>query len=98
MLPALASAGAAEPLPEVIQFNRDIRPILSDTCFKCHGPDKAKRKADLRFDTEAGAFADLGGGARAIVPHSLDKSALFQRITAKDKKQMPPLASGLKLD
>jgi hypothetical protein len=91
-----ARSRAAEP-PPMVQFNRDIRPILSDTCFKCHGPDKAKRKADLRFDTEAGAFADLGGH-RAIVPGDLARSELYRRITAADEEErMPPIRSGRKL-
>src|SRR5437868_15377689 len=75
-LPAL---NAEEPLPKTVEFNRDIRPILSDTCFHCHGPDKAKRKADLRFDTEAGAFASLGDH-RAIEPGNLEKSEMYQRL------------------
>ena len=88
---------AAEPLPAVVEFNRDIRPILSDNCYQCHGPDKAKRKADLRLDTEAGAFADLGD-TRAIVPGAPDKSELLRRITTTDKQQhMPPAKSGRKL-
>ena len=57
--------------PEPIEFNRDIRPILSDRCYQCHGPDAAKRKADLRLDQEASAKADRDGG-RAIVPGDLE--------------------------
>ena len=57
----------AEPVPQKIEFNRDIRPILSDKCYTCHGPDKANRKSKLRFDKEAGAMQDLGGHF-AIVP------------------------------
>jgi len=88
---------AAEPLPAVIEFNRDIRPILSDNCFQCHGPDKAKRKAELRLDTEAGAFADLGE-TRAIVPGEPERSEVFRRITTMDKQRhMPPAKSGPKL-
>jgi hypothetical protein len=88
---------AAEPLPRTVEFNRDIRPILSDTCFQCHGPDKAKRKADLRLDTEAGAFADLGG-SRVLVPGRPDKSELYLRITTEDpKERMPFPGSGRKL-
>jgi hypothetical protein len=84
---------AAEP-PAVVEFNRDIRPILSDNCFRCHGPDKAKRKADLRLDTEAGALADLGG-TRAIVPGEPGKSELIRRITAADaQERMPPTKAG----
>jgi hypothetical protein len=84
-------------MPQTVEFNRDIRPILSDTCFTCHGPDEANRKTKLRFDKEAGAFADLGGHY-AIVPGSLEKSGLFQRITTPDEAmRMPPVYSGRKL-
>ena len=82
---------------QAVEFNRDIRPILSDTCFTCHGPDAANRKTKLRFDTEAGAFADLGG-YRAIVPGDLAKSEMYRRISAKDEAvRMPPVYSGRKL-
>ncbi|HTU17035.1 MAG TPA: DUF1553 domain-containing protein [Gemmataceae bacterium] len=91
------SLDAAEPLPSVIEFNRDIRPILSDHCFQCHGPDRARRKADLRLDTKEGAFADLGG-SRALVPGDPDKSELFHRITTtNDHERMPPAKSGRRL-
>jgi hypothetical protein len=94
VLPALA---AAEPLPAVVEFNRDIRPILSDNCFRCHGPDRARRKADLRLDTEAGAFADLGG-SRALVPNAPEQSELLRRVaTANEHERMPPAKSGRRL-
>lgn len=85
-----AIAGAASP----IEFNRDIRPILSDKCFACHGPDSASREADLRLDIEEQAKADRGGYA-VIVPENLDESALVQRITSEDESErMPPAETG----
>ncbi|QDS96024.1 Planctomycete cytochrome C [Roseimaritima multifibrata] len=74
-----------------IDFNRDIRPILSDKCFFCHGPDAHERKADLRLDTAEGALADLGGYA-AIVPGNLEESEFVLRILDQDDP-MPPLDS-----
>src|SRR5947199_7700783 len=86
----LPTAPAADPAPPAIGFNRDIRPILSENCYACHGPDKNKRKADLRLDTKEGAFADLGG-YRAIEPGKPDRSELYRRITeGNDKERMPP--------
>jgi hypothetical protein len=81
-----------------IDFNRDIRPILSDNCVSCHGPDKEKRKAGLRLDEEAGSRAELKSGNRAIVPGKLEESALVARITTTDEDDvMPPRKSNKKL-
>src|SRR4051794_12210886 len=81
-----------------IDFDRDIRPILSDKCFVCHGPDAVNNKSKLRFDTEAHAFADLGDGRRAIVRGDPKQSQLVRRVTAENAAlRMPPAYSGLKL-
>ncbi|MEZ6137477.1 MAG: PSD1 and planctomycete cytochrome C domain-containing protein [Pirellulaceae bacterium] len=86
-----AAVGRAE---EAIDFNRDIKPILSDKCYACHGPDAGQRQgggADgLRFDTEQGAFAELDG-KYAIVAGDLEASELVRRITSQnDDEVMPP--------
>jgi hypothetical protein len=82
------AAGAEEP----IRFNRDVRPILSDHCFACHGLDEKKRKAKLRLDIAQGAYADRDG-SRAIVPGKPAESALWQRITTVEEDDlMPPPA------
>lgn len=74
-----------------IQFNRDIRPILAENCFQCHGPDAGTREADLRLDTQAGLFGESASGEMAIVPGRADQSELFRRITAsEDYERMPP--------
>src|SRR5579864_9352836 len=93
----IALALAWPGLAGTVEFNRDIRPIFSDKCYTCHGPDKGNRKTKLRFDTEAGAKADLGGHF-AIVPGDLEKSELVRRITAENKAmRMPPVYSGATL-
>ena len=80
-----------------IDFQRDIRPILSDACFHCHGPDKEERKGDVRLDTREGAFADLGG-YHAIVPGKPEESEVMKLITAEDPDdRMPPKKSGRQL-
>jgi hypothetical protein len=88
---------AGEPTPRVVQFNRDIRPILSDNCFVCHGPDKNTRKAELRLDIEAGAFGKTGE-MFIVAPRKPESSELFRRISTTDEDDhMPPLDSGKKL-
>src|SRR5262249_18078134 len=78
-----------------VEFNREIRPILSDRCFTFHGPDKAKRTTGLRLDIEESARADLGGGKFAIVPGDAARSELVQRITSDDEAlRMPPAYAG----
>jgi hypothetical protein len=80
-----------QPPNKRIDFNRDIRPILADTCFTCHGPDDQQRQARLRFDTKEGAFAKPG----VILPGDAAGSKLLQRITAQDPaRRMPPPESG----
>ena len=89
-----------QDLPEQLDFNIHIKPILSDRCFACHGPDQAKRKADLRLDEAEAAYAELpeNPGKRAIKPGSLRKSEVFQRIiTADPDKMMPPPEADLHL-
>lgn len=82
------AAGAAP-----VDFNRDVRPILSDKCFACHGPDEKHRKAKLRLDVGKAAL-DSG----VLMPGKPEKSPLVERITSKDEEeQMPPAKSGKKL-
>lgn len=80
-----------------IDFDRQIRPILSDKCFHCHGPDVQSQESDLRLDTKEEAFKDLGGH-RAIVPGDVAASELIKRITSSDEtERMPPPDSGREL-
>ena len=82
---------SAQPAHRPIDFQREIRPILSSNCFSCHGPDQGSRMADLRLDTKEGAMAARKSGA-AIVPGKPDASQLYQRITTESKgKLMPPV-------
>ncbi len=98
LLPALALGLLSAALvhreqegQEPLDFNRDIRPILSDTCFTCHGPDPETRKAGLRLDTPEGIFGELRGGGAIVVPGDREKSELWYRISAEDpEERMPP--------
>ena len=90
-------AAERDPLPDVVEFNRDIRPILSDNCYFCHGPDKNKRKADLRLDTAEGLTGKPGELGTAV-PGKPNDSELFRRITSADPElKMPPAESGKSL-
>jgi len=92
---ALPPARAAEPK---VDFNRDIRTILSNKCFTCHGPDTSERQSGLRLDTREGALSSGDSGAPAIVPQHPEKSELIRRITTEDNDlQMPPHDSGRNL-
>lgn len=94
---AAASAVAAAPPSRPLDYNRDVRPILSDKCFACHGPDAAHREADLRFDDEASAKLDRGGYA-AIAPGQPDKSEMIRRLVSDDESErMPPADGGKQL-
>lgn len=80
---------------KTVDFSRDVRPILSQYCFACHGPDEGSREAGLRLDRADAAFAELESGLRAIVPGKPHDSELVARITARDADmRMPPTTSG----
>lgn len=83
-------AADAPPAADKIKFNRDIRPILSDKCFFCHGPDANKRQAKLRLDDRETAI-----GRKAFVPGKADASEMIRRILATDDDHMPPVKSKL---
>ena len=89
------SASGASPADDAsvagsIDFQRDIRPILSENCFHCHGPDERRRKAKLRLDTRDGLFR-TSDGVTVVVPGKPDGSELVKRILSDDEDEvMPP--------
>src|SRR5690606_2788383 len=98
---ALPVAAQSEPTAAAdgalaVDFAREVRPILSDRCFACHGPDAAKREAGLRLDVRDVAVRALASGRTAIVPGKPDQSELLRRLTAHDlDERMPPAARKL---
>src|SRR5262249_14491092 len=90
----------AEAPTRTLDFNRDIKPILSNNCYQCHGPDAGQRKggtSGLRLDTVEGALADQGGHT-AILPGDPEKSEVIRRVTSSNPDEaMPPRETGKKL-
>ena len=96
--PAAKAASAPHPSSAKVDFNRDIRPIFSDICSACHGPDDNKRKAGLRLDVKESALKPNKSGEIAIVPGNASQSALIKRVTSTDDdERMPPVKTGKKL-
>ena len=99
LLLSMAPAGTVrgdEPR-RAVDFNREIRPILSESCYQCHGPDRNKRKSDLRLDLREGLFR-TADGTTVVVPGKPDESELLFRITAEDDEiRMPPPQGGKRL-
>src|SRR6266849_1918244 len=92
----LAQNSPPDSLPQAVGFNRDIRPILSDKCFKCHGPSSTGRRANLRLDSEEAAEKDARlstpaeGTTKVIAPGDPEHSAVLHRITSTDPKRRMP--------
>ncbi|HET6248881.1 MAG TPA: PSD1 and planctomycete cytochrome C domain-containing protein [Tepidisphaeraceae bacterium] len=94
---AAPAFGAEAAIPQTIDFNRDVRPIFSDNCYFCHGPDKNKRKAELRLDTRAGIFSTIKDH-HTVVPGKPGESELFRRVIETDPdERMPDPKSNKKL-
>ncbi len=96
-LAGCAGRATDDGLPAVVDYNFHIKPILSDRCYACHGPDDEARQADLRLHEEDGAKeARLTSGGRAVVPGNLRRSKLYRRISARSaEERMPPAETNL---
>ena len=91
--------GAARAADSPVDFNHDIRPILSNRCWKCHGPDEKERQAGLRMDARDGLTVKLDSGKIAVVAGKPEESELMRRIVSDDDAvRMPPSGHGKKLD
>ena len=93
-----SAPGASAASPAKVDFNYHVKPLLSDRCFACHGPDEKGRKGKLRLDTQEGAFKALDDGMFVIKPGDSAHSELVRRITGTDPDEvMPPPKSNLSL-
>lgn len=85
-------------LPDEVDYNFHVKPILADRCYACHGPDEGSRKGNLRLDIEEEAFAELASGNYAFVKGSIRKSEVYHRLVSEDPEYiMPPPESKLSL-
>lgn len=97
LIATFAGTVAATAAPAKLEYNRDVRPILSDKCFKCHGPDAQARKAELRLDVRDNALVEHDSG-KPIIPGQPERSEIVHRIESSDAdEQMPPRKSNLRL-
>jgi len=87
---SLASSSGAAQGSAPVKFNRDIRPILAENCYACHGPDNNARKAKLRLDTKEGIFEKTPKREPAVIPGDLEKSELWRRVSTTDEDDMMP--------
>jgi hypothetical protein len=89
---------AAPSVASPVDFNRQVRPILAEFCFQCHGPDEQQRKAKLRLDTRDGLLGELRHGGFPVVPGKPDRSELIARlVTEEEQQRMPPAKTGKRL-
>src|SRR5437867_5799047 len=87
------TSGQVPAEPARVGFNRDVRPIMSDTCFRCHGPDRNARMAGMRLDIREEALKPTRSGRTPIVPGDPDKSEIIARIFASGARAMPPASA-----
>ena len=98
LMVSCVGVGWLDDVPEKIAFNHDVRPIFSNTCFACHGPDENKRESNLRLDVRESALTGGESGQPAIVPGDITRSEIVRRITHHESdKRMPPRESGRSL-
>src|SRR5260370_21538853 len=86
---AAGEQSSSSALPDKIEFNRDIRPILAENCYSCHGPDASQRKADLRLDTRDGLFAAIED-VHPVIPEHPEQSEIYRRITNDNPDERMP--------
>ncbi len=96
-LSSFAAIAGSKPVPRMLDFDCQVRPILAEKCFTCHGFDAGKRQSGLRLDTAEGAWMKLASGRIAVVPHDLKASEIIERISTTSPLQMPPVSSQKKI-